>query len=530
MRKRVLPTTNKLSLTIALSLSLLGTSAANAQYLSDADARNKAASEKNARQQSKLDAVIGKTFWYRPGDTSSSLRTEFYENARPIRIGSTYFRDEFTGKFYLTKETSFKVLAADFKKLKIEFKDGKIAYLEADILAEVGDYPLIKNLYPGREKASNFRDYIYPDVPFKIDNPAPFAALDSIIGKKFWYLPNSGANEKLNFVGEIRAETPFVIDSYTITSDAIDVKLRLDDNSTGVLKIDKSTLKAFSSADLPFVYASKEKHTPTREYLYPGPPSEVIAAEEAAFAARTTAATQEKAAAAEERSRIRKDAIAVLTKELKSAPRSFEVRGMNLGADHYQDVSESKGFASEKGSQVDDFPDTRKEESTDGGTLFFYRDILFMAVYEDVQEAVEIRAAINQLEAKFKSKFASVPKQTSRDGNVETTTGGFRMSIGNFGVAEVKLTSTRPINRQTCVSDIASEMRRRIDLGLKNYSSLTDRVESECKETLNPTQIVFINKPIEAIVNSRASAERVKNARQAAEEKIKAANEKAKKF
>ena len=530
MRKRALQTTKKLSLIIAFGLSLLSASAVNAQYLSDADARNKAASERNALKQSKLNAVVGKTFWYRPG-TSDSFRTEFYENAGPMRVGSTYLDIvEFTGKFYLTKETGFKVLAADFKKLKIEFEDGKIAYLKAYILAEHGDYPLIENLYPGRQKANNFQAYIYPDVPFKIDNPAPFVALDSIIGKKFWYLPNANANEKLHFVGDIRAETPFVIDGYTITSDAINVKLRLDDNATGVLKIDKSTLRTFSGTDLPFVYVNKDKHVPTREYLYSGPPSEVIAAEEAAFAARTTAAAQEKATAAEERSRARKDAIAVLTKELKGAPRSFEVRGMNLGGDHYQDISESKGFVSGKGSQVDGFPDTRTEVSTDGGTLFFYRDILFMTMYDDLQDTVEIRAAMNQLEAKFKSKFAGIPQQKSRDGNIETTAGGFRMNIGNFGIAEVKLTSTRPIDRRTCVNDIARDMRQRIDLGLRNYSSLTDRVESECKETLNPTQMVFINKPIEAIVNSRASAERQKSARQAAEEKIKAASEKAKKF
>jgi len=500
----------------------------NAQYLSDAEAKKKEAEERNAKRQSKIDAIVGKTYWYRPGNPDLS-RTEFYENIKVDRIGS-WVNYNFTGRFYLTKETSFKVLAADFKGLKVEFEDGKIAYLKSYILAEHGDYSLIENLYPGRQRANSSQAYIYPEAPFKIDNPAPFFALDSIIGKKFWYLPKADANDKLNFVGEVKSNNPFIIDSYTISSDTINIKLRFDDGSSGFLRISKYTFSNFSGTDLPFVYISKDKYVPTREYLYPGPPNEVIAAEEAAYAARTAATAQEKAVAAEERSRARKDAIAVLTKELKGAPRSFEVRGLNLGRDHYLDVNESKGFVNEKGSQVEGFPDTRKEESTDGGRLYFYHDVLFMAIYEDLQDTVEIRAAMNQLEAKFKGKFASIQPHKSRDGNIETTTGGFRMNIGNTGVAEVRLVSTKPVDKRACVNDIAREMRQRLDLGLKNYSSLTDRVERECVETLNPTQIVFINKPIEAIVNSRAATERQRNARQAAEERIKAASEKAKMF
>lgn len=509
---------------LAISLPLLAALEVNAQYLSDTDAQKKTENQRNAFKQSKIDAVVGKTFWYKPG-TSDSYRTQFYENME-VRDIETWGNYKFTGKFYLTKETSFKVLAADLSGLKVEFEDGKIAFLEADL----GNSSLIANLYPGSYIANNFQAYIYPDAPFKIENPASFVALDSIIGKKFWYRPTADANVKLHFFSEILAETSFVIDSYAITSDTIDVKLKFDDNATGILKIEKSTLANFSGPNLPFIYAGKDKYTPTREYLYPGPPNEVIAAEDAAFAARTAAAAQEKAAIFEERSRARKDAIAVLTRELKSPPKNFEVRGMNFGRDHYLDVSESKGFVNGKGSPMDKFPDARIEVSIDGGTLFFYREILFMAVYDDLQDTIEIRAAMNQLEAKFKSKFVNMPQQKSLDGNIETTIGGFYMNIGNSGIAKVKLISTRPIDKRVCVSDIAREMRRRIDLGLKNYSSLTDRVESECKETLNPTQIVFINKPIEAIVNSRANAEQQRNARQVIEGRLKAASEKAKKF
>lgn len=537
MRKYGLKNSKTFALLIIVTLSLLSTAVVNAQYLSEADARSKAAREKNAFNQSKIDAVVGKTFWYRPGN-SNSFRTEFYENARPFSAGTMV---NFTGRFYLTNETSFKVIAADLKMLKIEFEDGKIAYLQAHLLADHADYPLIKDLYPGRQIASSSRSYIYPDTPFKIDNPIPFLALDSIIGKKFWYLPNASAIEKLNFTSEVRAEAPFTIDSYTITSNDVNIKLKFEDNTIGILKIGKPTIQNFSSTDIPFIYISKEKYVPTREYLYAGPPREVIAAEETAFAARVAAeeaaiaaiaaaTLRDKAAAAEERSRAKKEAIVLLTKELKGLLKSFEVRGMSLGGDYYHDISESRGFASGKGSQVEGFPDTRREVSSDGGTLFFYRNILFMSVYSDLQDNIEIRAAMNQLEAKFKSKFTAVPNQKSRVGNSETITTGFRMSIGNFGIAEVKLSVSSPIDKRICISEIAREMRQRIELRLRNYESLDERVENECKPKLNPAEIIFINRPIETLVNSRANTERVKSARQEAEERLKAANEKVKKF
>lgn len=498
---------------------LITTSEASAQYLSDTDAQIKAASDRNTTKQQKISAVVGKVFWYRPG-TSDSLRTEFYERVGQMRVGSTVLDIiEFTGKFYLTKETSFKVLEADFKKIKIEFLDGKIAFLKAYSLADYGDYSLFKNLYPGRQAANNFQSYIYPDAPFKIENPALFAALDSIVGKRFWYRPVPDASVKLTFVGELKSETALLIESYAVAQDTIDVKVRLDDGTIAELKIEKSVFTGSSGPDLPFLYIGKDKYSTTKEYLYPSPPTEVIAAEEAA-----------RIAASEERGRIRKDALTTLTRELKGTPKGFEARGLNFGVDHYEDIRQTKGFASDKGSGVEGFPDVRKEVLTDGGKLYFYRDILFMAIFEDLQDTLEVRAAMNQLESKFKAKFVSIPHQKTRDGNVETTSGGFRMNIGSFGAAEVRLASTRPVNRTTCINDIAREMRQRISLGLENYSSLPDRVESECRETLNPTQVVLTNKPIESIVNSRASADRLRNAREAAEEKLKAAGEKAKKF
>lgn len=306
--------------------------------------------------------------------------------------------------------------------------------------------------------------------------------------------------------------------------------MQLDDGSPRVLKIEKAKLISSSRTGLPFIYVNKDKSVPDHEYLYPGPPGEVIAAEEAAIAAQFAALAKEKAEAAEQRSRVTKDAMAALTKELKAAPRSFEVRGLNLGRDHLQDIADAVGYQAGKGTDVEGFPDTRKEIGSDGGILYFYRGILFMASYDDLQDSLDIRAAMDKLEAKFKGKFAKVPQQKSRDGNTETTTVGYRMNIGGFGVADVQLSSSRPIVRSVCISDIARQMQLNIRLGIKNYSSLSDRVDSECKETLNPTQLVFIHKPIEALINARATAQRQANARQEAADKLKSASEKASKF
>jgi hypothetical protein len=468
---------------------------------------------------------IGRTFWYRPN--SPILRTEFYEFARPIGVASTMYADlvQLIGRFYLDKETSFKVLAADFEKLKIEFEDGRVAYMEAYPLAKHHRRPLIERLYP----RGNFAD-VYPDPLFKIDNSGSFASLDAIIGRKFWYLPNATASNKLNIIGGLDADKEFVLDSYTFNQETIDVKLRLLDNTTRILRLDKSTFINFSGAELPFVYVNKDKYTPTKEYLYPGPPQEVIAAAEAAAAERTAAAAKEKAAAAEQRKRSKKEALEILTKELRSTPRAFEVRGFNLGSDFDQDIAERMGGLTGSEANVKGFPDTRKETNSDGAAFYFYRGILFMVTYEDLQEKVEIRAVMNQLESKFKSKFAAIPPQKTIDGNVETTSSGFRMNIANHGVAEVKVASSRPVSRNICIEDISREMRSNIRLGIRNYFSLTDRVETECQVSVHPTQIVFINKPIEVLVNSRANAERQSNSRHASEERLKTAKEKAKSF
>lgn len=243
-----------------------------------------------------------------------------------------------------------------------------------------------------------------------------------------------------------------------------------------------------------------------------------------------SSATQEKSAAADERTRVKNEALAEIAKDLKGPPKSFEVRGLNLGGDHYKDVRDSKGFRKEGGQFLSDYPDTRKEVLSDGGVLFFYRDILFMVVYEDIQDEGEIRAVMAQLETKFKGKFTNIPRRKSREGNIETTVGGFRMAIGNFGMAEVRQTVTKAVDRRACIDSIAREMRQRLDLGLRNNSSLTSRVEEECNETLHPVQMAFVHRPIEAAINTRAAAEQKQLDQQAAAEKAKAASEKARKF
>lgn len=522
----MLKSVKKISIIFVISLFFPVVQVVNAQYLSDSDVQRNALNDKEMSKKKKIDAVLGKTFWYRPG-TADSFRTAFYEKYGPWRSGSSVY--EFTGKFYLTKETRFKVLDADFKKLRIEFDDGRIAYLETYTLAEHGEYSLIGNFSSGPQTANNAISYIFPEQPFKIENPVFFKALDEILGKKFWYKPILNPVGKLNFVGEMNTETGFIIESYTIELDSIDIRVQIEGGVTNILKIEKAGVQNMSTAELPFVYVSKDKAVLGREYLYSAPPSQVLAVEAANKMARSAATAKEKATAVEERVRLRNDAIAAITKELKAAPKNFEVRGLNLGFDHYQDVIESKGFS--KGLEdLEDFPGTRIGTANDGGKLYFYRDILFMAIYDDLQDSIELRAAMNQLEAKFKGKFSNISPKKSIDGNVEINTAGVHMNIANIGTAEVKLMSTRPVNKRICIEEIARDIRQSISLGLKQYSSLTDRVERECRELINPMQMVFINKQIEAIANSRANAEWLSRRRQAAEEKLKAANEKAKKF
>jgi len=231
-----------------------------------------------------------------------------------------------------------------------------------------------------------------------------------------------------------------------------------------------------------------------------------------------------------ERSAAKLSAIEALSKEMKTKLTSFEVSGLNLGGDYYHDVRENQGFAYGKGTDLDGFPETRSEISVEGGTLYFYKNILFMIVDEDLQDMVEIAAAMKKLETKFKGKFAKIPQEKSREGNREISTGGFRMNISGIGVAEIKIISSKPISRGVCISEITREMRQLIGLGQSNYTSLTDRVDIECKEISSPIQIVFTHKGVEAVVNARAKEERMRAKRQMGEEKLRAATERAKKF
>ena len=139
----------------------------------------------------------------------------------------------------------------------MEFDDGKQAFIKSYTLAEYGDYSLIENLYTGRQRANSYQSYIYPDAPFKIENPAAFVALDLILGKRFWYRPLAESSAKLNFVGEIKSETPFVISGYKVAENTVDIKVQLDDGAARLLKIEKATFTNFAGHDLPFETSSK---------------------------------------------------------------------------------------------------------------------------------------------------------------------------------------------------------------------------------------------------------------------------------
>ena len=247
-------------------------------------------------------------------------------------------------------------------------------------------------------------------------------------------------------------------------------------------------------------------------------------------AAQTPGRSKEKDAAQVESTAQKRSKNGASSNEIKREARSFEVRGLNLGADNRLSLMEKKLLKEGDGKDVIGFPDTRVETGVDGGTLYFYRDTLFITSYDDIQDLVEVRAVMNKLEQKFGGKFKDFPDEKSQSGNLETTQVGFELKIGDYGLAKVILSSTRPIDRRACIDEIAREMRQRLARGLKNYKSLTDRVENECKEETHPTKLQFIHLPTEKVVNALATAERLMKNNREEQEKLNAAREKADKF
>lgn len=170
---------NKVLLTgcFALALLAMSTSIVLAEYVSESDSNQKANADKQTKTTAALESLRGKTFWYRPNSEHPISKVEFFEPGKNggAPEGSEVILGE---KFLVTTETSFVVV--DFSKLgersyepiflKIEFPDGKVGYLKAYSLGidDPDKYPIMDHLYPGKEMAYDFSEYIYPAPPQEI--------------------------------------------------------------------------------------------------------------------------------------------------------------------------------------------------------------------------------------------------------------------------------------------------------------------------------------------------------------------------
>lgn len=240
----------------------------------------------------------------------------------------------------------------------------------------------------------------------------------------------------------------------------------------------------------------------------------------------------EKFQTAEEIAAQKKLAISQLSKESKGQPiRSFEVREFNFGGDHLQEVLNRLSLSENiVVSEIDGFPNSKRVVIT-GGSLLFYRNILAMAFFDDIQDVTELRAVRAQLEKKFGAKFSDTKEKPEIDSeaNTITTYAVLRMNIA-AGYIEIKHSATRTLDRRKCIDKIAKEIRSNIRLGIRRGESLTDRVESECDGTTSSWNIAVVNKAIESLANAASKAALVNRLKKEIDERSSAAAEKAKKF
>jgi hypothetical protein len=148
---------------LIVALLVIFVSSAWAQYVSQDDLKKQNEAKKESKLIAALDALRGKTFWIRP-NPKAILRVEFLE--APL-FGAA--------KFFVTTETSFVVIDYDkqdnygnyYYYLKLEFPDGKVGFLKSNGSAssDPDEYPLIEQLYTGKDTFYDFKEYIFPKPP-----------------------------------------------------------------------------------------------------------------------------------------------------------------------------------------------------------------------------------------------------------------------------------------------------------------------------------------------------------------------------
>jgi len=164
----------------------------NTRYLPQRDFEKMAQADKRTKLIEKLDAMRGSTFWYQPKPEATS-KIVFVEPGKesdnPSYLTMLGGPDRFLGpskdndipaypyenKFVVGSETSFTVIGYgqarfDTYYLKIEFSDGKIGYLRVYTLAvsSPDEFPVIEHLYPGKESARDFKEYLFSRPPQEV--------------------------------------------------------------------------------------------------------------------------------------------------------------------------------------------------------------------------------------------------------------------------------------------------------------------------------------------------------------------------
>lgn len=146
-------------------------SVAGAQYVSESTQKEQDKGNKNAKLISSLDAVKGKTFWYLP-NPKAIQKVKFIEPDSNGAVPDRHRRNVFS----VTSEASFVIddyVKVDdiFHYFKVRFSDGKIGFLEGNLLASMDPdtNPVIANLYPtDGSYIFDFNEYIYPRPPQEI--------------------------------------------------------------------------------------------------------------------------------------------------------------------------------------------------------------------------------------------------------------------------------------------------------------------------------------------------------------------------
>ena len=135
-------------------------------YISDNELDSQSKSSVNNKFTSSLNAIRGKTFWIKANPEASS-RIKFIE---PNSDGNVpkYSQEKV---FYVKADANFIVIDSakgDYDTfLKVKFSDEKIGYLQINPLSSIDpdSYPLIDNLYPGKDADLVYFEYIFSRPP-----------------------------------------------------------------------------------------------------------------------------------------------------------------------------------------------------------------------------------------------------------------------------------------------------------------------------------------------------------------------------